>query len=102
MRQIELDLFNDMVNIYKQAELQCNYKATRFLQMLNSKGALSTAKYLINKSGATDGFTRLWECKRLDLSLEALVIKGKYNELFTDEERSNCIRILKEYGYNVG
>lgn len=45
-----------MVNIYKEANLQCNYKPTRFLQLIN-KGALLAAKELINKEGATEGFT---------------------------------------------
>lgn len=99
MRKIELDLFNDMVNIYKEADIQCNYKPTRFFQMLQTKGAIVTAKELINKSGVTDGFTRLWECKRLDLSLEALIIKDKYKELFTEEEIEKCLNRLKEYGY---
>lgn len=39
------------------------------------------------------------ECKRLDLSLEVLVLKEKYKELFTDEEREICINRLKDYGY---
>lgn len=99
MKQIELDLFNDMVNIYREADRQCNYKPTRFLQTLQVKGAIVTAKELINKPGVTEGFTRLWECKRLDLSLEALVIKDKYKELFTKEEREICLNRLKEYGY---
>ncbi|HBF8535342.1 TPA: hypothetical protein STY79_001035 [Clostridioides difficile] len=99
MNQIELDLYHDMVNIYKEADLQCNYKPTRFLQLINNKGALLAAKELINKEGVTEGFTRLWECKRLDLSLEVLVLKEKYKELFTDEEREICINRLKDYGY---
>lgn len=99
MNQIELDLYHDMVNIYKEADLQCNYKPTRFLQLINNKGALLAAKELINKEGATEGFTRLWECKRLDLSLEVLVLKEKYKELFTDEEREISINRLKDYGY---
>ena len=99
MNQIELDLYHNMVNIYKEADLQCNYKPTRFLQLINNKGALLAAKELINKEGDTEGFTRLWECKRLDLSLEVLVLKEKYKELFTDEEREICINRLKDYGY---
>lgn len=95
----EIELYKDMINIYKEADLQCNYRPTRFLQMLNEKGALITAKELINKSNVTEGFTRLWECKRLDLSLENLILKDKYKELFTDNERQLCLDRLKEYGY---
>lgn len=41
------------------------------------------------------------ECKRLDLSIEALVMKDKYKELFTDEERRICKDRLKEYDFVV-
>ncbi|MGG7187945.1 hypothetical protein ACQPUQ_00410 [Clostridium paraputrificum] len=42
--QMELELFNDMVNICKETEIQCKYRPIRFLQRLNSKGALVTTK----------------------------------------------------------
>jgi hypothetical protein len=42
---------------------------------------------LISKSGGTYGFEVLWENKRLDLSVEALVLRPEYHELFTEEER---------------
>ena len=35
----------------------------------------------------------------LDLSLEALIIKDKYKELFTEEQREKCLNRLKKYGY---
>ncbi|WP_253198392.1 hypothetical protein [Clostridium gasigenes] len=56
-------------------------------------------KIVINKDGVTEEFTRLWSCKRLDLSLEVLVLNAKYKELFTDEERAICLNRLKGYGY---
>lgn len=67
--------------------------------MINNKGVLLVVKELINKEGVIEGFIRLWECKRLDLLLEVLVLKEKYKELFIDEEREICINRLKDYGY---
>lgn len=98
---IEKDLYDDMVNIYNEASLQCNYKPIRFLQMLNSKGPVITAKELIRKHGVTYDFNRLWECGRLDLSLEALLLKDKYKVLFTEEEIEICKNRLKEYEYKI-
>ncbi|SFC47907.1 hypothetical protein [Clostridium uliginosum] len=99
MSQLELDLYNDMLRIYKEAEIQCNYKPTRLREMLLNQGGLKTAKKLISKNGGTDGFVRLWECHRLDLSVEALVLNDKYKELFTEEDMNVCRDKLKEYGY---
>lgn len=99
MRQIELELFNDMVNIYREADVQCNYKQAGFLQKLQLKGAIVAAKEVINATELTESFTKLMECNRLDLSLEALIAKDKYKELFTAQERKICLKRLKEHGY---
>lgn len=48
------------------------------------------AKQLISKSGGTYGFEILWDNNRLDLSVEVLVLKSEYQELFTEEERKIC------------
>lgn len=75
------------------------YNATRFLQMIGNKGGVAAAKQLISKSGGTEGFTALWEQGRLDLSVEANVLKPEYQELFSEEERSICRERLLEFGY---
>lgn len=63
------------------------------------EAGLKAAKQLISKSGGTYGFEVLWENNRLDLSVEALVLKPEYNDLFTDEEREICRKRLIEFGY---
>ena len=81
------------------AKKECGYNASRFLQILGTKGGVAAAKQLINKPGGTDGFTTLWEHGRLDLSVEAHVLKLEYAELFTDEERRICQKRLEQFGY---
>ena len=53
----------------------------------------------MHASTVSDGFTTLWLAKRLDLSVEAHVIRPEYSELFTAEERKIAQRRLDEYGY---
>lgn len=69
--------------------------------MVNEKGGYITAKYLIHTDNPSDGFTKLWELKRLDLSVEVHVLKSEYDSLFTDEERQICVNRLNEYDYKV-
>ncbi|QNU65417.1 hypothetical protein EHE19_010755 [Ruminiclostridium herbifermentans] len=99
MTDLEKKFFENMKNIYIRADKECGYRATRFLQMLNEKGGVNTAKILISKPGGTEGFAKLWELGRLELSVEALVIQDEFQELFTQEEIDSCIERLKEYGY---
>jgi len=90
-----------MAEIYRKADRECGYRATRFLQIIANKGPLLAAKELIHKSGGTEGFEKLWEFGRLDLSLEALIISGKYDSLFTDDEKELCRKRLRDYGYDI-
>ena len=100
MTDLEKKFFQEMKDIYTKADKECGYRATRFLQMLGEKGGVDTAKSLISKPGGTEGFTKLWELGRLNLSVEALVIKEEFQSLFTKEEIESCKNRLKDYGYD--
>ncbi|MBU3130462.1 hypothetical protein [Clostridium tagluense] len=89
----------DMREIYFKSDKECGYKATRFIQMLSENGGIETAKKLVAKEGGTEGFEKLWKYQRLDLSVEALVLKEVYKSLFSDEIRGICRQRLKEYGF---
>lgn len=101
MTNLEKEFDIDMHNIYKRTKEECNYNATRFLQMLNQYGGLATAKKLIHKTDSSYSFTVLWENNRLDLSVEALVINPKYHSLFTEEEIKSCENRLSKLGYHI-
>ena len=99
MNDLERKFYTAMTDIYRKADKECGYRATRFLQMLSEKGGVKTAKELVSKEGGTDGFSKLWQLGRLDLSVEALVLKDDFKELFTEEELSLCKVRLKRYKY---
>ena len=71
----------------------------RLLQDLETYGAVRTVQDLCRKHRLSDGFEQLAQKKQLQLSLEALVIKGAYGSLFTDEEANWCLQVLMEAGY---
>ena len=99
MTELEKKFDRDMREIYVTAKRDCGYNATRFLQLVGEKGGLNAAKQLISKPGGTDGFATLWEHHRLDLSVEAHVLKPEYESLFTEEERQMCRERLIEFGF---
>lgn len=101
MRTLENKFDEDMKNIYFTAKKELKYNASRFIQLVSKEGGLKAAKQLISKSGGTYGFEVLWENNRLDLSVEALVLRAEYLELFTDGEREICRHRLKEFGYEL-
>lgn len=97
---LEQEFGNEMLNLYSIAKNKCNYNATRFIQMFYELGPLKTAKTLINSKTPTDGFTAMWECECLDLTIEWLVLNPKFKELFLDEESSKAKQRLIDYEYN--
>ena len=99
MKSLELRFHDAMVEIYQRARTECNYNATRFLQMLSESGGLTTAKTLLHSPHVSDGYTALWELGRLDLSVEAHVLQPRFRELFASEELEIAESRLHEYGY---
>lgn len=101
MNEIEKKFNNDMLYIYTTAKKELGYNASRFIQLVSDKGGLNAAKQLISKEGGTYGFEVLWEKKRLDLSIEAFVLKPEYNELFSDEEKMTCKERLEKFDFDI-
>jgi hypothetical protein len=89
----------DMVAIYETAKKKLKYNASYFIQMVEDYGGQRAAQKLLATPEPSSGFTVLWEHKRLDLSVEALVLRDEYRSLFTDEERAIARDRLEQYGY---
>lgn len=88
-----------MLAIYLEAK-KIGYTPSIFHRMLNELGALQTARQLINAPQPSDGYTRLWDLGRLDLSVEAVVHDNEeWHSLFTQDELDRCRKRLTDYGY---
>ena len=61
--------------------------------------ALKTARHCLEGRRLSDGFNALREAGRLELSLEALAIDGRYTGLFTDVQANEALTRLLEAGY---
>lgn len=90
-----------MVEIYERAKTECDYTATRFYQMVNENGGRATAKKLLASTRYSEGLTRLWELKRLDISMEATILQESWCNLFESEELAVARRRLQELEYIV-
>jgi hypothetical protein len=75
------------------------YNPAYFVRMLDDRGGLATMKKLINDNTPSDGFTKLWELQRLDLTVEAVALRSPYAALVTQGDRIKARRRLEDYGY---
>jgi hypothetical protein len=71
----------------------------RFRQMLGEYGGVGTAKRLLAKGDIQEGLFELSQLNRLDMSMEAYVIKEKYQSLFKPVEITEARRRLEKLGY---
>lgn len=86
-----------MEQIYDDA-VAIGYRPSAFRRMLAEHGGVETARRLI-RGAATSGFETLWEKKRLDLSVEALMLKPAWRALFHPGELTMARKRLRDVGY---
>jgi hypothetical protein len=80
--------FDDaMMAVYRRALDECDYKATRFFQMLHDRRGLETAQILLDATKVSEGYIALWERQRLDLTVEAVILAEEWHPLFSEQER---------------
>jgi hypothetical protein len=88
-----------MIAIYETSKRELGYNATRFLQMVSQQGGLVTARQLLWSDAPSEGFTTLWEHRRLDLTVEDHVLRAEFASLFGDADRQQARTRLEEYGW---
>ena len=79
---------------------QYGYNPTIYMRMISENGAVNAAKKIVKQDVQSSGFATLIMINKLELSVEASVIKDKYKDLFTDAEIQNSIRKLKEANFS--
>lgn len=100
-RKIELNFKTEMMRSYKEAS-KLGYNATRFLNMFYEFSGVNSAKKLLAKEEyIQEGVIKLWELGRLDLSVEALVLKPEYKDLFSAGELEIAKDRLNKLDYKI-
>lgn len=99
METLEREFEQELVRAVEQQRLVCGWNPVRFLQGVSKHGAVKAVKQMVAQGKASESLERLAEQGRLDLSLEALMVKQQYGSLFTDEEVNACFDKLCRYGY---
>jgi hypothetical protein len=86
-KSLEAAFHDEMLAIYYNAGHETGYWANRVLQKVRKDGGVQAARqWLKPEKGLSPGLQRLAREKRVDLSMEALVLREPWKKLFTDEE----------------
>jgi len=84
---------------YKRARAEASYNAPYFLEMLNERKGYATALYLIHSQQPSIGFSALWERQRLDLTVEATVLRPEWRSIFSDADLVAAYRRLEQHQF---
>lgn len=100
MDDLEAAFHERALKIYEDAKKEVGYRATRFLLTVRKQGGLAAAKRWLKPSAkATQGFVRLLDYDRLNLSVEAVALQDPWKSLFTEQELKTAHERLDQYGY---
>jgi hypothetical protein len=98
---LELDFHEAMVGLYRRAKREIHYTARYLIDLVPNDRGRETPRYLLGTKEPSEGYVVLWEHGRLDLSVEAEVLRPRRHDLFNDEQRATAIRRLRDYGFDV-
>lgn len=76
--------------------VELGYHPHRFEEMLRTSDGVTVAKHLIASGDLQDGLRRLKKMKRLDLSMEQIMLDPKFEPLFAIEQREAAEWRLKQ------
>ena len=99
MTDLEKKFSSEWMKKAEEAQGIDGYNATRLLKDIEERGGVSVARRTLNRNGCSENFEILKKRNSLDLSMEALIVKGEYGALFEDKEVNDCLTLLCECGY---
>jgi len=97
--QLEKQLEREYLQISSLYYEEYGYHPSRFLQMMKEYGPVHTSIRLVMDPVPHEGLTKLYELRRLDISVEAIILREPFRNLFSDEVLNKAREKLVELGY---
>ena len=91
---LESQFLADLEKAMGLADKEYKIKFPKLRQLISERGVIQTAKILLNSRTTSEGFIKLLELGRLDLSIEHLASLPKYQPLFTAQEIKTALARL--------
>lgn len=85
-------------NAVLEAE-KLKYFPNRFKGMLAADGGYETVKRILESGKPSDGFQKLWELGRVDLTCEAIIVESKWRRHFDADLLERSENLLRQVDY---
>lgn len=99
MTPIQDEAFTAFLHQKANEAQDLGYRPNDFRRMLNAQGGAETVRRLLSKNTTTEGFKRLWELGRLDLSVEAIAVESRWRPFLDEVLVLRAERWLRESSY---
>ena len=86
-----------MVDLYYRVKSELGYNASSLARTLEDEGGIATARRLVLSDHASEVFFYLWGHKRLDLTVEFLVVADPFRCLFDSDVIARAERRLQVF-----
>jgi len=100
MDDAELDFRAALQDAIQECK-RIGYPPSGFVGMISSSSAFEAVRTLLAKTTPSDGFGTLWEKGRLDLTVEAMVLKPEWRSFFTASEIAIARKRLSDAKYQA-
>ena len=95
--EIEKEFASAVEHALSEADKVCGLRVTDLRIMIVKHGHLEAVKRLLQSRKMSEGFAKLVNASRLDLSVESVALQTKFKPLFADGELAVARQNLK-YG----
>lgn len=99
MTELEKKFSEEWMKKEEESQGMEGYNPARNLKNIQERGGVSVARRVLDRICCSENFEILKRNNRLDLSMEALIVKGEYAVLFEDNEVNQCLALLCECNY---
>jgi hypothetical protein len=82
----------------RECQTQLDYTPSYFIRMLSEMGPVEAVRHLVTSPTPSEGFTRLWQLRRLELTVEFVALRPEFACYFADISGA-AQRRLDEYGF---
>ena len=99
MNQLERQLRGAFNDAHTTAISELGFGMPKLMQMVTAAGPTDAARKILPQ--VTDMFTKLFTHRRLDLSVEAIVLRETFRPLFTEDELRLASERLRESNFQI-
>lgn len=88
-----------LLRAVREAE-KLGYRPQRFKGMLNADGGYQTVNRVLASGKPSDGFTRLLELGRVNLTCEAIIVESRWRPYFDEDLLARAENLLRQVDYS--